>query len=250
MRITTIAIKLGETVNLGNYSNYRPEISATAEIAHGENASRVMELLTYKLQSRLADLVDDALEQAEMEPKYASRLFGVRINRLRGVVLVFEKGLKLPEAKTWRDADRWERPDGLSHHMRQDTAMAAAERIEAQGDGGIALYLIEHQEDMDVLPELPDPGPEPLWSQKGLTDWLERLRVPESEWDMLAALPHVTPEHIQLVYRNSPHSTWDRLKDAILAAPQQAVPIQGVEDALERYGFSDEDRDRFLEEEE
>lgn len=219
MKITEITVKLGETVNLGNYSNYRPEISATAEIAHRENANRVMEQLTYELQSRLADLVDDALEQAEMEPKYASRLFGVRINRLRGVVLVFEKGLKLPEAKTWRDKDTWERESGLSHYMRQDTAMAAGERIEAQGIGELALYLIEHQEDMDVLPELPDPGPEPLWSQKGLREWLLRIFTPEAEWDMLAALPHVTPDHIQAVFRTSPFSTYNKLKDSILAVP-------------------------------
>ena len=219
MRITEISIRLGETVNLGNYSNYRPEIAATAEITPVENANRAMEQLTYELQSRLADLVDDALEQAEMEPKYASRLFGVRINRLRGVVLVFEKGLKLPEAKTWRDKDTWERESGLSHYMRQDTAMAAGERIEAQGIGELALYLIEHQEDMDVLPELPDPGPEPLWSQKGLREWLLRIFTPEAEWDMLAALPHVTPDHIQAVFRTSPFSTYNKLKDSILAVP-------------------------------
>lgn len=249
MKITEITVRLGETVNLGNYSNYRPEISATAEITLGENANRAIEMLTGELQYQLADLVDEALERAEMEPKYASRLFGVRVNRVRGVVLVFEKGLSLPTAKTWRDTDGWERESGLSHYMRRDTAMIAAEQVEQSQ--GLSLYLIEYQEDMDTLPGLPDPGPEPLWSQKGLRSWLDRLDVPQSEWDMLAALPHVTPEHIQAVYRKSPFSTWDKLKDAILTAPQVDPPsIKGVEDALERYGFSDEERDRFLEGEE
>ena len=117
MRITTIAIKLGETVNLGNYSNYRPEISATAEIGLGENVEREMTRLTRLVQEQLEDLVDDALEQAEMEPKYTSQLFGVRINRLRGAVVVYDKRLTLPEQETWRDKDRWERETGLGHFI-------------------------------------------------------------------------------------------------------------------------------------
>lgn len=217
MRITEITVKLGETVNLGNYSNYRPEISVTAEMGLGENPARSMEQLIRTVQAQLADVVDEALEQSEMEPKYASCLFGVRVNRARGVVVVFEKGLKLPEAKTWRDKDTWERESGLSHFMRRDTAMAEAERVE-QGQG-LPLYLIEYQDDMDALPGLPDPGLEPLWSQKGLGKWLERLQVPEAEWDMLAALPHVTPEYINAVYRHSPFSFYKDLKDSILAGP-------------------------------
>lgn len=217
MKITEISVRLGETVNLGNYSNFRPEISATAELGLGENPNRAIEQLTRTVQEQLAELVDDALEQAEMDPKYASRVFRVRINYLRGVVVVFEKGLKLPEEKTWRDTDKWEQESGLSHYMRQDTAMVLAERVEQSQ--GLSLYLIEYQEDMDTLPSLPDPGPEPLWSKRGLKTWLERLSVPESEWDMLAALPHVTPEHINAIYRHSPFSTYDKLKDGILAVP-------------------------------
>lgn len=249
MRITTIAIKLGETVNLGNYSNYRPEISATAEIGLGENVEREMTRLTRVVQEQLEDLVDDALERAEMEPKYTSQLFGVRINRLRGAVVVYDKRLTLPEQETWRDKDRWERETGLGHFMRLDSAVAAANEV--RNRTGFIECFAERQEQFDELPGLPDLGPEPLWSQKGLREWLERIRTPETEWDTLAALPHVTPEHIQAVYHKSPFSTWDKLKDAILTAPQVDPPsIKGVEDALERYGFSDEDRDRFLEEEE
>lgn len=217
MRITEITVKLGETVNLGNYSNFRPEISIMAEVGLGENPNRSIEQLTRVAQEQLADLVDEALERAEQDPKYTSRLFGVRVNRPRGVVVVFDKGLDLPEEKTWQDTDKWERESGLNHYMRMDTAMYEAEQIEHRL--GLALYLIEHQDQFADLPGLPDPGPEPLWSQKGLKMWLVRIATPESEWDLLAALPHVTPDHIQAIYRKSPFGTYDRLKDAILAVP-------------------------------
>lgn len=221
MRITTITIKLGETVNLGNYSNFRPEISATAEIGLGESVDREMARLTRVVEEQLADLVDDALEQAEMEPKYATSLFGVRINKLRGVVVVFDKRLKLPEQATWRDKDRWERVDGAAHFMRQHPAIDAAADISQQQ--GLSFRFIGNQEHLDRLPGLPDPGPEPLWSQKGLREWLERIRTPETEWDMLAALPHVTPGYIQQVYHKSPYSVYELLKDAIVSGPTLSV---------------------------
>lgn len=217
MRITELTVKLGETVNLGDYSNFRPEITATAELFPGDNVDRYMATLIRTVEDQLADLVDTALERAEKEPKYASHLFGMRVNQLRGVVVVFKKGLKLPEEKSWRDKDSWERVDGYSCPMRLDTVMAGADRVEKER--GLTLYLIEWQVDMDTLPGLPDPGPEPLWSQKGLKRWFEQIDVPESEWDMLAALPHVTPEHIQAVYHKSRYSTYDKLKDDILAGP-------------------------------
>lgn len=234
MRITEITVKLGETVNLGNYSNFRPEISIVAEVGLGENPNRTIEQLTRTVQEQLADLVDGALEQAEMEPKYTSRLFGVRVNRARGVVLVFEKGLKLPEEKNWRDEDKWERESGLNHYLRLDSAMYAAERLEQRL--GLALHLIEYQDQFADLPGLPDPGPEPLWSQKGLKTWLERIFTPQTEWDMLAALPHVTPDHIQTVFRTSPFSTYDKLKDAILAVPTHR---EGNDDRPENERFPD-----------
>lgn len=91
-----------------------------------------MARLTRVVQEQLEDLVDDALEQAEVEPKYTPSLFGVRINRPRGVVVVYEKRLKLPEQQTWRDKDRWERVDGSAHFMRQHSAIDAAVDISQQ----------------------------------------------------------------------------------------------------------------------
>lgn len=218
MRITELTVKLGETVNLGDYSSFRPEISATVEIYPGDNVDRSMRILIRTVEEQLADLVDDALERAEKEPKYADFLFGIRVNHLRQAVVVYKKGLKLPDEKSWRDKDSWERVAGYSCPMRLDTVMGAAERVEKER--GLALHLIEWQEDMDTLPGLPDPGPEPLWSQKGLKRWFEQIGVPESEWDMLAALPHVTPEHIQAVYHSRlRYSTYDKLMDGILAGP-------------------------------
>jgi hypothetical protein len=229
MRITEISIKLGETVNLGNYSNFRPEIGAKAEVEIWENPRVVFARLAANLQTQLADLIDEALEMAEMEPKYATNLFGIRINRPRGVVVVVKKGLDLPVEKTWRDRDNWQREPGLSHFIRADTAMPAAEKIEASQ--GLELFLIESLDDVAELPALPDPGPEPLWSQKELKPMLERLEVPEDDWELLAGLPHVTAEYLRGFYR---HTQWLRygteMKQTILAGPDAAAIL--VQDDL------------------
>ncbi len=249
MRITEISIRLGETVNLGDYSNFRPEIGATAVVGPFDDPDEAFAELTDALMDQLSQLVDDELERAGRTPKYTAELYEARYSEARKCIVVYRQDIALPVEKNWRDGDRWHQADtDLPRKMRYLTASKVA--VAAAAKYGYEVLFIHTPDALATLPLLPDPGPEPLWSQKGLVDWFERIQVPQDEWDMLAALPHVTAEHIQLVYRNSPHSTWDRLKDAILAAPQQAVPIQGVEDALERYGFSDEDRDRFLEEEE
>lgn len=219
MRITTIAIKLGETVNLGNYSNYRPEISATAEIGLGENVEREMTRLTRLVQEQLEEMVDDALEQAEMEPKYTSRLFGVRINRLRGVVVVYDKQLKLPEQETWRDKDRWERESGLGHFMRLDSASFAADQIWMEQ--GYTAHVIERQEQFDELPGLPDPGPDPLWYVKKLQSGLTALSIPKEAWDGAASLPHVDVTYLDNFYqwyRRSPrYLTTERMVEMFIA---------------------------------
>lgn len=219
MRITTIAIKLGETVNLGNYSNYRPEISATAEIGLGENVEREMTRLTRVVQEQLEDLVDDALEQAEMEPKYTSQLFGVRINRLRGAVVVYDKRLTLPEQETWRDKDRWERETGLGHFMRLDSAVAAANEV--RNRTGFIECFAERQEQFDELPDLPDPGPEPLWYVKKLQSGLTALSIPKEAWDGAASLPHVDVTYLDNFYqwyRRSPrYLTTERMVEMFIA---------------------------------
>lgn len=219
MRITTITIKLGETVNLGNYSNFRPEISATAEIGLGEDVDREMVRLTRVVQEQLEDLVDDALEQAEMEPKYTPSLFGVRINKLRGVVVVFDKRLKLPEQQTWRDKDRWEWVDGSAHFMRQHSAMDAAVDISQQQ--GLSFHFIGNQAHLDRLPGLPDPGAEPLWYTKELQPGLTALHIPQEIWEQVGDLPHVDAVYLREFYdwyrRSSRYLTNERIVEMLLA---------------------------------
>lgn len=220
MRIIEISIKLGETVNLGNYSNYRPEISATAEIGLGENVGREMTRLTRLVQEQLEEMVDDALEQAEMEPKYTSRLFGVRINRLRGVVVVYDKRLTLPEQETWRDKDHWKRVDGLGHFMRLDSAVAAANEV--RNRTGFIECFAERQEQFDELPDLPDPGPAPQWYVKELQDGLRKLNIPSATWEQVGDLNHVTTDYLDKFYtwyhRDYPsHISTSRMVDMFIA---------------------------------
>ncbi len=219
MRIVEISIKLGETVNLGNYSNYRPEISARAEIGLGESADREMTRLTRLVQEQLEEMVDDALEQAEMEPKYTSQLFGVRINRLRGVVVVYDKRLTLPEQETWRDKDHWKRVDGLGHFMRLDSASFAADQIWMEQ--GYTAHVIERQEQFDELPGLPDPGPEPLWFAKKLRSALTGLNISSDAWEQVAHLSHVDMAYLDNFYqwyrRSSRYLTTERMVEMFIA---------------------------------
>lgn len=218
MRITEISIQLGETVNLGDYSNFRPEIGMTATIEPFDEADEVFAELADEMFGKLGAMVDDALELAGREPKYTAELYQVRFSELRQYVVIARKGLALPQDENWRDKDRWLALDGdQPAHMRFETAQKLATAAAVQKLYGI--LVARYPLDLTLLPALPDPGPEPLWSKKGLKSWLERIFVPQTEWDMLAALPHVTPEYIQLVYRTSPFSNYDKLKDAILAVP-------------------------------
>lgn len=238
MRITEISIRLGETVNLGDYSNFRPEIGATAVLGPFNDPDEAFAELTETLMGQLSQLVDDELERAGRTPKYAADLYEARYNETRKCVVVYRQAFTLPVEKTWRDRDSWLRVDSdLPSTMRYPTANKAA--VAAAAEKGYDLLYIHIPAELSDLPPLPDPGPEPLWSQKGLKEWLTRIQTPETEWDMLAALPHVTPEHIQAVYRNSPYATYDKLKDAILALPTPP-PAVDEDDLPENERFPDD----------
>lgn len=219
MKITEITVRIHETANLGDYSNYKPEVELRASLDVTDVADVVLGQLISQATDAIADLVDDALERNGRSPKYAEPLFCVRFNELRRCIVLYRRGIDLPKEKTWRDQDHWYSDDVDSYPstMRFNTAQKLA--YELRHAKGFPIFFVNEVDDLESLPPLPDPGPEPLWSQKGLKAWLDRLNVPESEWDMLAALPHVTHEHINAVYRKSPFSTYDRLKDAILAVP-------------------------------
>lgn len=239
MRIVEISIKLGETVNLGDYSNFRPEIGAAAVVEPGEDPDEVFAELLGMLKGELSELVDDELERAGRTPKYTADLYKAKYSDVRRCIVVYRRAFDLPVEKTWRDKDLWLPVDNdLPHVMRYLTANKAA--VAAADKMGYELIFVRAPETLASLPPLPDPGPEPLWSQKGLKSWLERLEVPQAEWDMLAALPHVTPEHIQAVYRSSPFSTYNKLKDAILAAPP---PKASEDDLPENERFPDWDEE-------
>ncbi len=218
MRITEISIRLGETVNLGDYSNFRPEIGATAVVGPFDDPDEAFAELTANLMGQLNELVDDELERAGRTPKSTANLYKVKYSDVRKCVVVYRRAFDLPVEKTWRDKDLWLPVDNdLPREMRYLTASKAA--VAAADKMGYVLIFIHVPESLAILPPIPDPGPEPLWSQKGLGQWLERIQTPEAEWDMLAALPHVTPDHIQAVFRTSPFSTYNKLKDSILAVP-------------------------------
>ncbi len=229
MRIIEISLKLGATVNLGDYNNFRPEIGGKAVVEPFDDPDEVYAKLEEQLAAQLARMVDDELERAGQTPRYATDLYTAQYSDLRQCVVVARAGVDLPVEKNWRDRDEWSRVShDLPRRMRIDTARKAV-----IGFGkDYPLHFIHESYQLADLPPLPDPGPEPLWSQKGLKSWLERLEVPQAEWDMLAALPHVTSGHIEKVYRSSPFMTYGKLKDSILAAP----PPKASEDDLPENG--------------
>lgn len=212
MRITEISIKLGATINLGDYNNSRPEVGARAVVEPFDDADEVFAELGAFLEERLAKMVDDDLERVGQEPRYDHNLYQVRYSELRGCVVVAAAGIELPKESDWKNKDSWTQVDTkLPYRMRYDTAQDAA--IAYAKSTGMGLYYVHQAPDLDELPGLPDPGPEPSWSAKHLRSHLASLRIPEELWSELADLEFVDQEYLLLLYNyvDYRHAVEDRI---------------------------------------
>lgn len=199
MRITEISIKLGSTVNLGDYNNTRPEVGAKVAVEAFDDPDKVYVELVSFLEERMAHLIDDELERAGRDPRYAMPLYRARYSDLRQCVVVSRHDIELPEGRNWKESEQWYAlsPD-LPRRMRYDTAHKAA--VAAAQEKGYSLFYIHFPADLAELDPLPDPGQEPDWSRKNLRNWLSRLEVPEEQWGEVGDLPHVNEEYCHNLY--------------------------------------------------
>jgi hypothetical protein len=68
--IKTITIEYGYTFNLGNYSNVRPIVTLTAELADGDVPDIVIQTLQDKARREVENQIDFVLRQANKAPHF------------------------------------------------------------------------------------------------------------------------------------------------------------------------------------
>lgn len=72
MVITEVTVSWTETANLGNYSNVKPAISMTAQLAEDDDPRIVADKLLLDCRARVQELVDQALESVEDPARYST----------------------------------------------------------------------------------------------------------------------------------------------------------------------------------
>ncbi len=236
MEILEIKVKYGMTQNLGDYTNCRPEMEVSARMSAGDDVAETVLDLVNLAREQVHEIVDDELEATGQSPKYYNgRLLRVSRSEKRDCIVVYPEHLELPREENWKERDSWQ-SDGIYQAMRPETAVAAAVKLGERYPGMMLVNCTSG--DFSELPLLPDPGPEPLWHQKGLQRRLRELDIDEAEWEALAALEHVTDEYLLKVKR----WTWDRIvtEDDLLTTIHENKPLAANEQDDEDY---DEEKD-------
>lgn len=207
MQITEISIRLGMTQNLGDYTNCRPEVELRAQLDPSDNHHTALDALIETAAACLHAIVDNELELAGKPPKYFNGdLYRLRYSTLRQVVVAVRVGVDLPQESNWKENDNW-RTDYFSG-VPQEMRLEAAQRyLAAQANNmGYTAVTIHTEDDLQQLPPLPNPGPEPVWSQKGLARHFERLAIRDKDmWEALAVLEHVTADYLEALHDNHVH---------------------------------------------
>jgi hypothetical protein len=104
-------------------------------------------------------------------------LYEVRRNDDRQCIVALPSGFDLPEDINWKTRDHWR---GVHHYtgreypgrMRRHTAAELLEVVRVNSPDYVVVFST--MGDLSDLPPLPDPGPEPLWHQKNLEEYLGR----------------------------------------------------------------------------
>lgn len=204
MQIETIELELGVVQNIGDYSNVRPTMKLVATVDETDDLAASMENLRHMVVTTVHNMVDDELEQAGKTVKYwQGPLYRVQRSDVRQCVVILPASMAFPHEATWKDADRWYSEYGYPTKMRIDTAMRVATELAMSNEHHVIVNCTSGN--LDKIPALPDPGPEPLWSQKGIGDLLSRWNADESMWEELASLEWVTNDYLHEVGR----LTWD-----------------------------------------
>lgn len=200
MLVTEITVRIHETANLGNYSNFKPEIELRASLDATDDTSLVLGQLIGQAMEEIAILVDDALERNGQPPKYEETLYKVRYSDLRRCVALYRLGIDLPKETNWRDADAWhiDHDGDYPGKMRFQTAQKLAYELRRTKD--FPIFIINEVDALVSLPPLPDPGPAPQWYVKGLRDGLRKLNIPSDTWERVGDLNHMTAEYLDNFY--------------------------------------------------
>lgn len=198
MNITEITVRIGATESLGDYNNCRPEITLRAELNHGQSVAGHVDQLIGEARKRVHAIIDDELELAGQSPKYhRGPLYEVRRSSARRCIIVARSGISLPVESNWKMDERW--LIETRNPCRLGTAQSLAQRL-LDNHPDHDFVTIHKEEPIASLPPLPDPGPEPEWSQKSLTRKLQNLDIPEEYWTEIGELQHVDTYYLQNLY--------------------------------------------------
>lgn len=80
MELKEISIEIGMTHNLGDYSNFRPELRLTARLGPGDDFDTAVDVLRSTAMLKVHDTIDDELEARDQAPYYYD---GPRFDLLR-----------------------------------------------------------------------------------------------------------------------------------------------------------------------
>lgn len=249
MQIELIEFEFGLTQNVGDYSNVRPSLKLVARLAEDDDYNEAIGELTRQAIDNVRNIVDDELELAGRRVKYTfEQLFTVRYSDVRQCVIVFPTGTELPEERTWRDRDYWQRPGvdrDYPDKMRIQLAQVIAILVGRQSNLEL-IYCTDG--DLSHIPPLPDPGPEPLWHQKNLEQDLKALHIDKELWEELAALDWVTSQYMTELRRQlwSKNLSVPEIVALIRAGGTLAVEADEPEDDdYEEEDYDDEEDDDF-----
>jgi hypothetical protein len=209
-----VTLGYGMTVNVGDYTNVRPEMRVEMDVPPGEHVQDFIEEQMDLLISAVHAIADDELEAHGRTARYCGdTLYEVRRNDDRQCIIALPSGFDLPEESSWKTRDRWH---GVSHYtgrdypgrMRRHTAAELLEVVRTHYPDYAVVFST--MGDLSDLPPLPDPGPEPMWHKKNLEDYLGRryLNIPEDDWDAVGALDYVDKDYLSRVYELT-RSSWN-----------------------------------------
>lgn len=237
MEISKIKVKFGMTQNLGDYSNCRPDVEFSARLNHDDDVIVAVDNLVTLVKMKVHDLIDDELERVDRSPKYfEGPLFMVAYSTVRNCIVIYPEFAELPKESNWKDRDSWSREYYCG--LRRETAVSRALKLNKKY--GDAMVVMSTEGSFDSLPPLPDPGPAPLWHEKGLRSALNVLHIVEEEWESLAALDHVTVAYLETV-REWRRSKYGGISSAdLLAIIRENRPLE-VDVPDDEPDFDDED---------
>lgn len=174
MNVTTVTVSYGLTVNLGDYSNVRPEVSLTAELGPRESADDILADLLQEARMQVEYVADEALEQHDQVARYSSE---PRYKLIRSLIGGWRHGERVIDPPVIAIVPAGTKPpDGYTGLIDGDGArLAHAQQIAERRamDAADTVILDCTDGNLERLPKLPelDPEPAPPNNSGELDDW-------------------------------------------------------------------------------